>query len=332
MSPFLMLLGTVSQRSADRGNRLERPVEWAFKIIEDIYDEKYRVLSERGWKYSTPATFVFDYISRQYGVKGAVDQMCFDLHRMCELYRGDEPQMNLFACFLDESFDSDDLCFLVEAREKCLLEHEKCQRSTRDAGKGYSDLKKVMLPMSRVGSLVDEIFGLKAPSLSARVVERLAREVPAGRKSLSVSRFLIAALEEFRIYFGKPFPRVPQRDPRKQEERHELEDRRKSKAELVSSERHYRIVNEIDGHYAGELMTRKLYQQCTNPGEGGGDGPGAPHDSISLHDRREWGEEPIYLDSKSTRRPAKPFRPSFTSPSRTSALGVQEPTRFFAWQ
>ena len=64
-------------------------------------------------------------------------QMCFDLHRMCELYRGaspcpptlssdpdnrcfaffagDEPQMNMFACFLDESYDTDDFfCFLVE--------------------------------------------------------------------------------------------------------------------------------------------------------------------------------------------------------------------------
>ena len=46
VSPFLMLLGTVSQRSAHRGDRLERPVGWALKIIEDIYDEKFRVLGQ----------------------------------------------------------------------------------------------------------------------------------------------------------------------------------------------------------------------------------------------------------------------------------------------
>jgi len=110
VSPFLMLLGTVTARSADRGDRLERPVEWAFTEIEKIFDEKYRVLGQalsldpavalndvatafavgtvlgaadvrvcchgqRGWKYSTPATFIFDYISQQYGVKGVVDQV-----------------------------------------------------------------------------------------------------------------------------------------------------------------------------------------------------------------------------------------------------------------
>ena len=85
-------------------------------------------------------------------------------------------------------------------------------------GKGLLRHENRHAPYEKVPRLVDEIFGLKAPSLSSRVIERLEREVPAGRKNLSVSRFLIAALEEFRIYFGKPFPRVPPRDRRKQEE------------------------------------------------------------------------------------------------------------------
>ena len=29
---------------------------------------------------------------------------------------------------------------------------------------------------------------------------------------------------------------------------------------MVASERNYRIFNGIEGHYAGELMTRKQYQ------------------------------------------------------------------------
>ena len=149
---------------------------------------------------------------------------------------------------------------------------------------------------------------------------------------------------------------MPPRDRRKQEDRHELEDRRAStvsqlcprtaglsrpqsiptqrlslEAELISSERHYRLINRVEGPYAGELMTQKQYQY-ENPVGDSQDTTVQPHGSISLHDRREWGEEPMFLDSKHPRRPSKPFKPNWTSPSRTGALGVQEPTVFFKWQ
>ena len=59
---------------------------------------------------------------------------------------------------------------------------------------------------------------------------------------------------------------------------------------------------------------------------------GPPEPSVDVLVEGEWGEEPMFLDSKHPRRPSKPFKPNWTSPSRTGALGVQEPTVFFKWQ
>ena len=87
--------------------------------------------------------------------------MCFELHQVCELYRGafrwlffytvshpfrlflrgDDAQLNTFACFLDESYDSDDLCFFVEARDKMLKANKASQKSALDKDDGSANLQ-----------------------------------------------------------------------------------------------------------------------------------------------------------------------------------------------
>ena len=65
-------------------------------------------------------TFLEISSSRRWGCTEPVDSMCWELYQICELYRGDDAELNAFACFLDESYDSDDLCFMVEGEMRKL--------------------------------------------------------------------------------------------------------------------------------------------------------------------------------------------------------------------
>ena len=47
VNAFLSLCGGVSSRRGNmRKGRMDRPKEWALKLIRDIYDERYRVLQQ----------------------------------------------------------------------------------------------------------------------------------------------------------------------------------------------------------------------------------------------------------------------------------------------
>jgi len=100
---------------------------------------------------------------------------------------------------LDELFDGDDLTFFVEARQKVLWSQEVDKED-------MVQMSALALRPDAITGLVNNIFGNGAPTLSDRVIDRVNHEL-SGR-SLTVSNFLDIALEEFRLHFDKPFPKI----------------------------------------------------------------------------------------------------------------------------
>jgi len=68
----------------------------------------------------------------------------------------------------------------------------------------------LLLRPDQVTSLVNNIFGNGAPTLSDRVIDRVNVELVGGGavRPLTVSNFLDISLEEFRLHFDKPFPKI----------------------------------------------------------------------------------------------------------------------------
>jgi len=127
-----------------------------------------------------------------------------------------------------------------QAREKLLNAYEKSQRMSGDTDGAYHELASLMLPMSKIDNLVDQIYGRKAPSLTGAVLEKVENETMTSQGQsgvISVGHFGVICLEEFRLYFEKPFPMVPARDPRKEMKRIKDEGVRESCAFAPSSER-----------------------------------------------------------------------------------------------
>lgn len=103
-----------------------RPLSWVMKLIEDIYDhrfahEKHDVERED----DAPSfdlillifpVFVVRRLGTRVGLKSLVDQTCWDLLYSVHLYRQDYLELEIFARFLQEFYDHDDLLFYLYVR------------------------------------------------------------------------------------------------------------------------------------------------------------------------------------------------------------------------
>lgn len=191
-SPFLKLL------TKRQGPSTVRSKQWAQKLIAEVYDARFQALKDPHWRRIRTASFVHDLLSRRYGVKSIVDKMCWELYQTLQRNRMQDRELDIFAWFLDELYDGDDLTFFVEARQKVLW-------SSQLDKEDVADMSSVALKPDQIDNLVANIFGNGAPALSDRVIERTRTELGAGASAAS---FLDIALEEFRLHFEKPFPKI----------------------------------------------------------------------------------------------------------------------------
>jgi hypothetical protein len=104
-----------------------RPLLWVMKYIEDIYDsrfayEKHEV--EKG-EEGTPSfdlilmifpVFVVRRLGTNIGLKSLVDSICWDLLYSIHSYRQDYLEIEIFARFLQEYYDHNDLLFFLFVR------------------------------------------------------------------------------------------------------------------------------------------------------------------------------------------------------------------------
>jgi hypothetical protein len=99
-------------------------LSWLMRLIEEIYDARYAheaadIAREENIeeKISTifPA-FVVRRLSMRSGLRSLVDQNCWDLLYNTHVYRRDYLEVEVFARFLQEFYDHDDLLFFLYVR------------------------------------------------------------------------------------------------------------------------------------------------------------------------------------------------------------------------
>eukprot|EP01040_Poterioochromonas_malhamensis_P007297 gene7297-7873_t len=103
-----------------------RPLNWVMKHIEDIYDhrfahEKHDVEREEDMSSFDLILLIFPiFVCRRLGtnvgLKSLVDQTCWDLLFSADYYRNDYLECELFARFLQEFYDHNDLLFYLYVR------------------------------------------------------------------------------------------------------------------------------------------------------------------------------------------------------------------------
>jgi len=196
-SPFLKLL------TKRQGPSTVRSKQWALKIIAEVYEARFQALKDPHWRRIRTASFVHDLLSRRYGVKSIVDKMCWELYQTLQRNRMEDRELDMFAWFLDELYDGDDLTFFVEARQKVMWANQLDKDD-------LVDMSAVPLSPDQLPQLVSAIFGNGAPALSDRVLDRARLELA---DKPSVGGFLDVALEEFRLHFDKPFPKIEEPEP-----------------------------------------------------------------------------------------------------------------------
>lgn len=118
----------------------KRPLQWVMKVIEDIYDARYAFekidIEKDNEKMNSDLTktsftlkgtganiyttifpiFVIRRLSTHQGLKKIVDATCWDLLYNVHLYRRDYLEVEIFARFLQEFYNEDDLLFCLYVR------------------------------------------------------------------------------------------------------------------------------------------------------------------------------------------------------------------------
>lgn len=103
-----------------------RPLAWVMRLVEELYDSKYAkdtadlpMASDGDVPESSSSsfpTFVVDFFTKRYGLRSLIDQNCWDLLYNVHVHRNDRLEVEMFARFLEQQFDSDDLLFFLYVR------------------------------------------------------------------------------------------------------------------------------------------------------------------------------------------------------------------------
>ena len=104
-----------------------RPLSWTMRLVEEIYDARYSrdtaelARSPGGSGGGDDGTrlfpvFVIDHLSKRYGLEKIVEQTCWDLLCSCHAHRQHLGDVEIFARFLQELYDADDVLFFLYVR------------------------------------------------------------------------------------------------------------------------------------------------------------------------------------------------------------------------
>ena len=101
-------------------------LSWLMRLIEEIYDARYAheaadIVREDNMSAEEKVTTIFPaYVVRRLsmraGLRSLVDQNCWDLLYNTHIYRRDYLEVEVFARFLQEFYDHDDLLFFLYVR------------------------------------------------------------------------------------------------------------------------------------------------------------------------------------------------------------------------
>ena len=206
-----------------------RPIAWVMRLIEEIYDARYthdtselrEDIEENEGENKKPKhhardfpSFVVKFFSKRYGLQQLVYQTCWDLLYNVDRYRQEYLEVDIFAQFLEESYDPDDLLFFLYVRSVIQRELNFSFRSRwtelgRSAvgGEGKNRGPKPLYLGNRECNVIAKVvFGSEKDELFKGFMAIVNNELQSSRKGRSgkrdiprieVTRFLEIALTEY---------------------------------------------------------------------------------------------------------------------------------------
>ena len=225
---------TSSIGSMDTVKPKARPVAWLMRHVEEMYDARYAkdtadlrggdggaTGDEEAPGGSPFPAFVVDFFSKRYGLRSLIDTACWDLLFSVAAARRDNLEVEVFARFLSEAYDPDDLLFFLYVRSVAQKElgvsfrsrWTELGRSGAAAGAPSSgaggDPAPLYLTLREAQLVSRVVFGSEADPLYKTFVAIVERAIGAannssssrGRKQdagrIEVSQFLYLALVEY---------------------------------------------------------------------------------------------------------------------------------------
>lgn len=147
-----------------------RSLDWLLRFIEDVYNSRYTTflneISSPDGTLETFSSFVFNHISKKFGLDRLVRQISSQLLESVKIYRKSNKNVELFGLFLSPYYSAIDLMFFLNARSKALLvaQNQKNQKlPTKKKLKVGIDPQYIM--SSKVKSLTHQILSSQPTSL-----------------------------------------------------------------------------------------------------------------------------------------------------------------------
>lgn len=194
----------------------KRPLSWIMRLIEEIYDARFihdsadfkddGTVVEKGERLSNLfPVFVVDFFSKRYGLRKLVDQTCWDLLFNTHAMRKEHLEVEVFARFLEEFYDPDDLLFFLYVRSVVQKEIGINFRNRwNELGRGRERLRETVwlsyrscVQVSRVVfvSESDPLFRAFMDMIERHLVGAVTRKSDTRR--IEVMQFLHLALAEY---------------------------------------------------------------------------------------------------------------------------------------
>mmetsp|Transcript_16348 Transcript_16348/g.31755 ORF Transcript_16348/g.31755 Transcript_16348/m.31755 type:complete len:847 (-) Transcript_16348:53-2593(-) len=101
----------------DRLEPKPRSLKWLMGLVNDVYDDRLSMNS----KYDREElrvfpVFVMDHLTKRYGLRQIVDQVAWDMVLSVHTHRRHRIDVEVFARFLEEYYDTEDLKFFIRVR------------------------------------------------------------------------------------------------------------------------------------------------------------------------------------------------------------------------
>jgi uncharacterized protein (DUF2267 family) len=279
----------------------ERALPWCMRMIEEIYDERYKreqeILAEEEETgkpapadkvgRSFPKT-VIDYIKGRYGLRGITDRQCVDLVFNALRFRRDSVDCDVFVRFLEEYHDPEELLFFLYVRSVAqkVLGNVSFRSMWSEVGKGAGSRvatpSRPHMDLRQCSQVARIVFSSEADphyrSFMAAVDEFLRA---AHEPAVEVGQFLRLALDEYH-------------DAHADDDEHDDDD---EDASHHQHRRHgsesLRVERERDSSYTDRLVAQAAHDYEERMEQGGAERgapapePRAPPSAASESSRRE---------------------------------------------
>ncbi len=223
-SPYTKFAALIVGKDSLRPKR--RPLAWVMRLIEEVYDKRYARdtadlraaegdagVDDVGRMSLDFPVFLVEFFTKRYGLRQLVEQTCWDLLYNVNVLRRQFLEVEIFARFLEEFYDHDDLLFFLYVRSVIQKELNVPFRARwSEFGRGANSKEKlpraVYLTHKDCQTVARIVFGSDADPLYKAflgVVEAALqgqdRRTSGGQgdsRRIEVTQFLHLALTEYR--------------------------------------------------------------------------------------------------------------------------------------